>query len=51
MMDKLLTIGLEHFLILSGTLFFIGLFGVLSKKNVIAVLMALKSCYLRSTLI
>jgi NADH:ubiquinone oxidoreductase subunit K len=41
-MDKFLTIGLEHFLILSGTLFFIGLFAVLAKKNVIAVLMGIE---------
>lgn len=35
-------IGLEHFLILSGTLFGIGLFGVLAKRNAIAILMGLE---------
>jgi NADH:ubiquinone oxidoreductase subunit K len=35
-------IGLEHFLIFSGTLFCIGLFGALAKRNVIAILMGLE---------
>lgn len=35
-------IGLNHYLILSGTLFFIGLFGVLAKRNVIAILMGME---------
>ncbi|MBU7005442.1 NADH-quinone oxidoreductase subunit NuoK [Phosphitispora fastidiosa] len=35
-------IGLEHFLILSGTLFCIGLFGALAKRNAIAILMGLE---------
>jgi len=35
-------IGLNHFLIFSGTLFCIGLFGALSKRNVIAILMGLE---------
>lgn len=35
-------IGLEHFLILSATLFCIGLYGVLAKRNAVAVLMALE---------
>lgn len=41
-MHFLLNIGLPHFLILSGTLFFIGLFNVLAKKNVIAILMGME---------
>ncbi|RNC29369.1 MAG: NADH-quinone oxidoreductase subunit 11 [Candidatus Dichloromethanomonas elyunquensis] len=41
-MTAIMNIGLNHFLVLSGTLFFIGLFAVLSKKNVIAVLMGLE---------
>ena len=35
-------IGLEHFLIFSGTLFAIGLFGALAKRNVVAILMGLE---------
>ncbi|WP_418790064.1 NADH-quinone oxidoreductase subunit NuoK [Phosphitispora sp. TUW77] len=35
-------IGLEHFLVLSGTLFCIGLFGALAKRNAIAILMGLE---------
>jgi NADH-quinone oxidoreductase subunit K len=35
-------IGLEHYLIFSGILFSIGLFGALSKRNAIAILMGLE---------
>ena len=35
-------IGLEHYLVFSGTLFCIGLFGALAKRNVIAILMGLE---------
>ena len=35
-------INLEHFLVLSAILFCIGLWGALSKRNVIAVLMCLE---------
>ncbi len=35
-------IGLEHFLVFSGTLFCIGLFGALAKRNAIAILMGLE---------
>ncbi len=35
-------IGLNHFLIFSGTLFCIGLFNALAKRNVIAILMGLE---------
>ncbi|ADG82876.1 NADH-ubiquinone oxidoreductase chain 4L [Thermincola ferriacetica] len=35
-------IGLQHFLIFSGTLFCIGLFGALAKRNAIAILMGLE---------
>ncbi len=38
----MLTIGLQHYLVLSAVLFAIGLFGALSKRNVIAVLMAIE---------
>ncbi|MCM1567710.1 MAG: NADH-quinone oxidoreductase subunit NuoK [Dehalobacter sp. 4CP] len=38
----LFNIGLPHFLILSGTLFFIGLFSVLAKRNLIAILMGME---------
>jgi NAD(P)H-quinone oxidoreductase subunit 4L len=35
-------IGLEHYLILSACLFAIGLFGALSKKNTIVILMCIE---------
>jgi NADH:ubiquinone oxidoreductase subunit K len=35
-------VGLNHYLILSGILFSIGLFGALAKRNVVAMLMALE---------
>ena len=35
-------IGLTHYLVLSAVLFSIGLYGVLSKRNVIAVLMSIE---------
>lgn len=35
-------IGLNHFLILAGALFCIGMFGALSKKNAIAILMGIE---------
>lgn len=35
-------IGLNHFLILAGALFCIGMFGALSKRNAIAVLMGIE---------
>ncbi len=35
-------IGLNHFLVFSGTLFCIGLFGALAKRNAIAILMGLE---------
>jgi len=34
------TIGLNHYLMLSGILFTIGIFGVLTRRNAIAVLMS-----------
>src|SRR3989304_5016544 len=34
--------GLHHYLILSATLFCIGLFGALAKRNVVAMLMSLE---------
>jgi NADH:ubiquinone oxidoreductase subunit K len=35
-----MTIGLSHYLMLSGILFTIGVFGVLTRRNAIAVLMS-----------
>lgn len=37
-----MTIGLEHYLILSGILFSIGLYGALSKHNAIVILMCIE---------
>jgi len=37
-----MSLGLEHYLILSACLFAIGLFGALSKKNTIVVLMCIE---------
>ena len=34
--------GLEHFLILSAVLFSIGLYGVLAKRNAVAILMCIE---------
>jgi len=34
------TIGLNHYLMLSGVLFTVGIFGVLTRRNAIAVLMS-----------
>ena len=36
------SVGLEHYLILSAVLFSIGLFGVLSKRNAVVILMCLE---------
>jgi NADH-quinone oxidoreductase subunit K len=38
----MLTVGLTHFLILSAILFAIGLFGVITQRNVIKVIMCLE---------
>ena len=35
-------VGLEHFLILSAVLFAIGLYGALSKKNAVVILMCIE---------
>ena len=37
-----MAIGLEHFLILSAILFSIGLYGVLAKRNAVAILMSIE---------
>lgn len=37
-----MTISLEHYLVLSAILFSIGLFGALSKKNAIVILMSVE---------
>lgn len=34
--------GLEHYLVLSAALFCIGLFGVLAKRNAVAILMSIE---------
>jgi len=36
------SIGLEHYLILSATLFSIGLYGALAKRNAIVILMSIE---------
>ena len=38
----MLTLGLDHYLVLSAVLFCIGLFGVLTQRNVIKVIMCLE---------
>lgn len=37
-----MSIGLEHYLVLSAVLFGIGLYGVLAKRNVVGILMAIE---------
>ena len=37
-----MSIGLEHYLILSAVLFCIGLYGVLSKRNAVVILMCVE---------
>jgi NAD(P)H-quinone oxidoreductase subunit 4L len=37
-----MTIGLEHYLILSGVLFSIGLYGALTKRNAIVILICIE---------
>ena len=37
-----MTIGLEHYLIVSGVLFTLGIFGIVTRKNAIMVLMGLE---------
>jgi NAD(P)H-quinone oxidoreductase subunit 4L len=37
-----MTIGLEHYLILSGILFCIGFIGVVSKRNAVVILMCIE---------
>ena len=37
-----MSIGLEHYLILSAALFSIGLYGVLAKRNAIVILMSIE---------
>lgn len=37
-----MTVGLEHYLILSAVLFSIGLYGVLAKRNAVVILMCLE---------
>ena len=37
-----MTVGLEHFLILSAVLFAIGLYGALAKRNAVAILMGIE---------
>ena len=39
-MTEQLAIGLNHYLMLSGVLFTVGIFGVLTRRNAIAVLMS-----------
>ena len=37
-----MTVGLEHFLILSAVLFSIGLYGALAKRNAVVILMCIE---------
>ena len=37
-----MTVGLEHFLVLSAVLFTIGLYGALAKKNVVVILICIE---------
>jgi NADH:ubiquinone oxidoreductase subunit K len=37
-----MTIGLNHYLILAGVLFSIGLYGALSRRNAVAILMCIE---------
>jgi NAD(P)H-quinone oxidoreductase subunit 4L len=37
-----MSVGLEHYLILSGILFSIGLFGALTKRNIIVILISIE---------
>jgi len=37
-----MSLGLEHYLILSGVLFSIGLYGALAKSNAVAILMCIE---------
>ena len=37
-----MTIGLEHYLVLSGVLFSIGLYGALAKRNAVAIMMSIE---------
>jgi NADH-quinone oxidoreductase subunit K len=45
-----MTVGLEHFLIVSGLLFAIGFFGVLLRKNTLIIYMCLEIMLNASTL-
>ena len=42
MSEMLLTVGLNHYLILSALLFTMGMIGVLMRKNVIVILMGIE---------
>ena len=37
-----MTVGLEHYLVLSAALFCIGLYGALTKRNAIVILMCIE---------
>jgi NADH-quinone oxidoreductase subunit K len=37
-----MSVGLEHYLILSGVLFSIGIYGVLAKRNAVVILMCIE---------
>jgi len=41
-LQGLLHVGLNHYLVLSGILFSIGVFGVLTRKNAIVILMSIE---------
>ena len=42
MIERLCTIGLSHFLVLGAILLAIGIFGVLTRRNIIGILMSIE---------
>ena len=42
MLSNIVTVGLGHYLFVSGLLFVMGLFGVLMRKNIIVMLMSIE---------
>lgn len=42
MIDSILAVGLNHYLVLSALLFTMGMIGVLMRKNVIVILMSIE---------
>jgi NADH:ubiquinone oxidoreductase subunit K len=40
--EKIMSIDIKHFLILSGILFSIGVYGILARRNIVGVLMSIE---------